>query len=339
MNEAAERGRYRVVRGGFRPQGVKWASLALGSTNRLWRGSGPTGDWLFKWYRYPQTGVHPEVEMAEFLALQPEIGVATFGAKVEQWLAGEWVVVGLIQQWVEGHGAWEKVVADLSGGQGDEMAARRWGQTVGALHRVLASGAAGAFTSEPWEQAECVAWSQRVEAIGGQLLEALRGERPKEADVAVWERARKVWVKGEVDWRRRARALGQLSVTGRQSRVHGDLHLGQILDSSQGKAVVVDFEGEPLRALEDRRARDLPLRDVAGMWRSFAYAGVVSGAGELAVEPLQTAFLDGWKSQMSLPEGNWQAVFAGLVWEKAIYETLYELRHRPTWLGVPLSAI
>jgi len=59
----------------------------------------------------------------------------------------------------------------------------------------------------------------------------------------------------------------------------------------------------------------------------------------LGVKELQEAFLDGWRVEMDAPEGDWEGLLAGLIWEKAIYELLYEIRHRPAWMGVPLGAL
>jgi predicted trehalose synthase len=103
--------------------------------------------------------------------------------------------------------------------------------------------------------------------------------------------------------------------------------------------VVVDFEGEPLRALEERRLKESPLRDVAGMWRSWAYAGVVGGGAREAVCRMQESFLEGWQESMDLPGGDWRGFLEGLIWEKAIYEVLYEIQQRPHWLEVPLAAL
>jgi predicted trehalose synthase len=130
-----------------------------------------------------------------------------------------------------------------------------------------------------------------------------------------------------------------LEVTGWKTRIHGDLHLGQILEQPGREPVIVDWEGEPLRPLEERRRKELALRDVAGMWRSYAYAGAVFGAEAERVGELQRAFVQGWRECVALPGGDWLGVLEGMIWEKTIYEALYELRHRPGWLGVPVQAL
>jgi len=117
--------------------------------------------------------------------------------------------------------------------------------------------------------------------------------------------------------------------------------LGQILEREGGRGpgrfVVVDFEGEPTRAIAERRAKDLPLRDVAGMFRSFAYAAAVAGVSEDIAAQWSAMFLEGWREIMPLPSGEWRVLLDALIWEKAIYEAVYEMRHRPDWLWIPLS--
>jgi predicted trehalose synthase len=102
---------------------------------------------------------------------------------------------------------------------------------------------------------------------------------------------------------------------------------------------VVDFEGEPMRSISERRRKDSPLRDVAGMFRSFHYAAAVAGKSPQIAEHWCAEFLKGWLEEAPPPSGEWRKLLAGLIWEKAIYEAGYELRHRPDWLWIPLRAL
>jgi maltokinase len=131
----------------------------------------------------------------------------------------------------------------------------------------------------------------------------------------------------------------------RKQRVHGDLHLGQVMRSATGWRIL-DFEGEPARPMAARRGMDCPLKDVAGMLRSFDYAArhLLPGspgtaharAGEWA-QRNQDAYLDGYaKTIGAVPESEPLLAF---ILDKACYEVLYEARNRPDWLNVPLSAI
>ncbi|MEL7977065.1 phosphotransferase [Isoptericola sp. F-RaC21] len=140
----------------------------------------------------------------------------------------------------------------------------------------------------------------------------------------------------------------------RLQTVHGDLHLGQALHGATGWKLL-DFEGEPQRPVEQRTAPDLPLRDVAGMVRSFAYAAAVGGAPDPAWEAEAVhAFLGRYRQSANasaavsglatrrppeLDPPTADAVLAALVLDKALYEVVYETRQRPMWVDIPLSAV
>ncbi|NNM46258.1 maltokinase N-terminal cap-like domain-containing protein [Knoellia koreensis] len=128
-------------------------------------------------------------------------------------------------------------------------------------------------------------------------------------------------------------------------RIHGDYHLGQVLQVSGRGWVLLDFEGEPLRPLAERSRPDLAVRDVAGMLRSFDYAGGSwehSHPGRSArdwVAAAQTAFLDGYAASADDdPRAN-SALLIAFQLDKALYEVVYEARNRPTWLSIPTAAV
>jgi 1,4-alpha-glucan branching enzyme len=134
-------------------------------------------------------------------------------------------------------------------------------------------------------------------------------------------------------------------------RIHGDYHLGQVLDVPDRGWVLVDFEGEPLRSLAERTAPDLALRDVAGMLRSFDYAaGSIGQDHDLDREAwalaCRSAFLQGYAAVDSRRDDDFRPrpvtapdVMDALELDKALYEVVYEARNRPTWVGIPVAAI
>jgi maltokinase len=128
-------------------------------------------------------------------------------------------------------------------------------------------------------------------------------------------------------------------------RIHGDYHLGQVLTVQDRGWVLLDFEGEPLRPLAERSRPDLALRDVAGMLRSFDYAGGSwehSHPGRSArdwVAAAQGAFLDGYAAAAGRDPRADAALLVAFQLDKALYEVVYEARNRPTWLTIPTAAV
>lgn len=146
---------------------------------------------------------------------------------------------------------------------------------------------------------------------------------------------------------------------GARIRTHGDYHLGQVLRTQSGEFMVIDFEGEPARPLADRREKTSPLRDVAGMLRSFAYAGATlaaseGGKGTGQVRALRTgrwerdvraAYLGGYmggEDEEGILPAEWVNVMHLIKLfetEKAFYELMYELNNREKWVGIPMKGI
>jgi maltose alpha-D-glucosyltransferase/alpha-amylase len=150
--------------------------------------------------------------------------------------------------------------------------------------------------------------------------------------------------------------LGKLKPGGSKSRIHGDYHLGQVL-VSQGDFYIIDFEGEPRRSMEERRAKGSPLRDVAGMLRSFDYAsfaavdrlralGRQTPEGEalawtwrdLAVRDFREGYAAATEGLETVPSNSGDLLRLMML-QKAFYEIGYEAANRPAWLSIPVRGV
>jgi maltose alpha-D-glucosyltransferase/alpha-amylase len=202
------------------------------------------------------------------------------------------------------------------------------------------------------------AWTARARASADDALDALARDLDKVPDdlraFAVSLNERRATIEARL-------RLDPAVVQGVfKTRYHGDFHLGQVLVVADD-FMLVDFEGEPGRSLEERRAKSSPLRDVAGMLRSISYASVAALRGASAdraedttrLEPLAAewerrstdAFLEGYRAAIagtpSVPESlrSMDTLLELFVLEKAFYEISYELANRPSWVRIPLEGI
>jgi trehalose synthase-fused probable maltokinase len=288
---------------------------------------------ILKVYRLLEPGGNPEVEMNAFLTdggFRDAPGLAGSGGYLH---AGEPHSAAMLQELVPSSGdGWSWALGRLSApDDGPADAIRGIGQIgrlTARMHAALASRPeVPGFPSRPVTREELAAWRSAAERQLSAALAVLDGDaRPRLEAIA--PRIATGFQAIE--------AAGVVPVT----RIHGDYHLGQLLRTADGFRVI-DFEGEPARALAERRAPASPLRDLAGMLRSLDYAAH-SAPKELRQHDRQAwlrdaraAFLDEYGG-IGAPEVPLLAAFE---LEKACYEVVYEANMRPDWVWLPLEAL
>jgi maltokinase len=297
---------------------------------------------ILKIFRRLEPGINPELEMLRFLGERGFRNIAALGGWYSYTGGPLTSTLGLLQEYVaDGKDGWELTLADVSAAPERSLDRLcRLGEVTGQMHTVLASDPNdAAFAPE----------EPSVESLG--LLTATVDEEIARVFLALPdedERIAPILGRGE-EVREQLRMLTHAGSSGRVIRTHGDYHLGQTLWSGNDW-VILDFEGEPARSLVERRRKRSPLRDVAGMLRSFAY---VASASELArsVEPpddwekqARERFLEGYFETVDptlLPPGRpaVDRLLAVFELEKAVYELRYELDNRPDWVGIPVAGI
>jgi trehalose synthase-fused probable maltokinase len=291
---------------------------------------------IVKVYRRVEPGVNPEVEMLHFFA--------THGFENTPRLWGWWsyagspmsASLGMAQEFVPGAiDGWtlgqQELPTDPAAFAGR---ARRLGEVIGQMHACLASEPDDpAFSPENASQESLALLTATVDEEIEQVFLTL-----PENDVTAPIVGRSEAVRSLL------RDLSTVGSVGRRIRHHGDLHLGQMLWNGKDW-LVIDFEGEPARALPERRLKHSPLRDVAGMLRSFTYAVRVAGVEDGSIEQrARDDFLDGYIEAVQgagilPPRETTERLLHIYELEKAVYELRYELAHRPDWVSVPVGGI
>ncbi len=293
---------------------------------------------VLKVFRRVEPGLNPELEMLRFLSSRGFGNVATLTGWYEY--DGELMqaTLGIMQEFIgEARDGWESALDDPRG-----VLARipELGAATGEMHTVLASDITDhAFApEEPSAEALSLLSATIDEQIELAFLD-LPADNPALAPIAG---------RGE-ELRDRLQNMSHVGVGGRLIRHHGDYHLGQTMLRDAGW-IILDFEGEPARSLRERRRKRSPLRDVAGMLRSFAYAASASELLRGVPAPAdwedqaRSAFLDAYMETVDpslLPAGRpaTDKLLAIFELEKAVYELRYELNNRPDWVPIPVAGI
>jgi maltose alpha-D-glucosyltransferase/alpha-amylase len=332
------------------------------------------GDRVFlKGYRRLREGMNPELEMGRFLTdvVHYPHCVPVLGALQYHGSDGTHMTLALVQTHVSNQGdGWEYTLGYLhrfmeelrtSGGVGVAAAeahggflalASTLGQRTAQLHVALATRTGDdAFDPEPLLAADVGIFRQRAGTEAKATMVLLR-ERLHQLPPLLQEQAQLLLARSD-ELQAYIDAADASNEGGVMCRYHGDYHLGQVLVSGND-FVIIDFEGEPARSFDERRAKSSPLRDVAGMLRSFNYAHWSAlRQGAQSVEKLERlepaarewelatrqAFLQGYSTAAGEAVALDKGLLALFELEKALYELRYELNNRVDWAQVPLQGV
>lgn len=296
---------------------------------------------ILKVFRHLEPGENPELEMLEFLSTHGFDGApALVGAYS---LHGDLLdaTLGVAQEYlVDAVDGWDLAQEELTTGRTDRLTPRlvELGEVVGRMHSALGSDASDPdFAPEEASDEALPIFMATVD----EEIEQVFAKLP-EHDVFA-----PIAGRGD-DLRDRLRRMSQGGSVGRLIRHHGDLHLGQTMLDDE-RWTILDFEGEPSRPLRERRQKRSPLRDVAGMLRSFAYAASAAERAGAILPPgweqgARDAFVAGYRSTVEpslLPAGEaaFEQVLAIFELEKAVYELRYEIDNRPDWAAIPVAGL
>ena len=348
---------------------------------------------IMKLFRRTEPGQNPDVEIGRFLTEVAHFPrIATFLGQIDLKTEPESTTIAMLQQLIVNEGdGWEWTLEELARfyesvagcpappeaepatllskgtipAEAEEKAglylaaAALLGKRTAELHLALAIETHDpAFQAEPFTAEDLALDARRIDLQIHRTLDALRAGMAKLTDLTADDAA--TILSRRIELFARAHDITEATPSGKRIRIHGDYHLGQVL-RAHNDFVLLDFEGEPARSLAERRRKQSPLKDVAGMLRSFSYAAY-SGLDQYvqrhpdAQRSLESwarlwqvaacsAFLNAYKQTTAadsqlLPEPTQaQALLNAYLLEKALYELLYELNNRPTWVRIPLIGI
>ena len=340
---------------------------------------------MLKLYRRLEPGPHPEIEMSRFLVERTGFAntpppLATIELALDGETGPQTMALGVLFGFVRNQGdGWTQALNYLTRHLDDSLIstdqrsselpdpdhffltlARQIGIRTAEMHRALAehAGNDADFAPEAITRDDIAEWRQALEAEAAAMLAKLEREMPHLPDRAREGAERLLNLRDLLI--SHIRGLLPDEVAAQKTRFHGDYHLGQVI-VVQNDFFIVDFEGEPSRPLSVRRSKSSPLRDVAGMIRSFDYAAVTAvrhlAATRPAAEPRMVQLAEAWRQRAvdgfraayrktmrgcaAYPASKTQAraMTTFFVLEKAVYEVSYELANRPLWVEIPLEGI
>ncbi|WP_454864606.1 maltose alpha-D-glucosyltransferase [Pseudomonas rhizophila] len=339
------------------------------------------GSLVLKLIRKVASGVHPELEMSAYLTAAGFSNISPLlGSVIRRDTEGEDALLMIAQGYLSNQGdAWEWTQNNLERALRDELAdavseqeqhynalgelkdfAGMLGQRLGEMHEVLAQATDNPdFAPQATNAKEAQAIGKDVAAQVENALRLLKQNQGQlnPADQALVARLleHKKTVLAHIQ------ELAGKAVGGLRIRVHGDLHLGQVL-VIKGDAYLIDFEGEPARPLHERRGKHSPYKDVSGVLRSFDYAAAMAihlntvdstadadaarqRVADRYLKEARQAFVEAYRLAAASLAHEWKdaegedAALALFGLEKAAYEVAYEAENRPAWLPVPLHGL
>lgn len=295
---------------------------------------------IMKVFRRIEPGLNPDIEIHDALSRLGDRHIARLLGYVSAEFDGETHSLAMVQEYMTtASDGWQLAttsVRDLMA-EGDLHAEEAGGDFAGEAHRLGAATAAvhaDLATAFGSTHLDASMLAERASQMHARLTAALK-EVPALEPMAPALRA--------------TYDTFQDSGPVAAQRIHGDLHLGQVLRTVH-RWVFLDFEGEPSKSIDERRQFDSPLRDVAGMLRSFDYAArhQLVDAGSTHQSEFRSAewstrnrdaFCRGYAEAGGVDPEEWQAVLAAFEADKAVYEAVYETRSRPGWLVIPLASL
>ncbi|HVW83408.1 MAG TPA: maltose alpha-D-glucosyltransferase [Bryobacteraceae bacterium] len=337
---------------------------------------------ILKLFRRQQSGPNPDIEIGRYLSEQAHFDrIPPFRGSIEYLRkSGEPSAIAIVQGLVPNEGdGWTWTTEELD--RYYETAARTpfpqdpesardyvgayrdaaavLGRRTAELHLALSAATdQPAFLPEPFTPREIEAMTAQIRDEAAQAFDLLKDSLSRLPDEFLEMAGLALGKRRQII--DRLRLPSQDHRYGKRIRTHGDYHLGQVL-RSRNDFVILDFEGEPARPLEQRRARYSPLKDVAGMLRSFSYAANATLMTYTTRHPEDFASLEPWArlwertvsseflqayrqtaaSADFLPEADddFRRLLDACLFEKAMYELTYELNNRPTWVRIPLAGI
>ncbi|MPY64939.1 maltokinase N-terminal cap-like domain-containing protein [Streptomyces spongiae] len=280
---------------------------------------------ILKLLRRIVPGTNPDLELPLMLAREgcPRVPAPAGWMTADLTSSDDSYVLGVLQPFVQGAAdGWELALRELAKGEDFGAEARALGRATAEVHTALARALPTVTLGRSQLELLVAGMTERLEAAT-QAVPALRPYAP--------------------ELRSAFAALADLAAEGSTwtaQRIHGDLHLGQCLRSPGGEWSLIDFEGEPSKSLAERRMPQPVARDVAGMLRSFDYAAHSQRPAEPGWASLcRAAYCSGYAEISGSDPRTDPVLLRAYETDKAVYEVVYEARHRPDWLPVPLAAI